>query len=383
MKAGLIAITGIILVLLSVSTFAVHAQTEGYIEGWLVNGTESGSSTSGQSVILTTYLDDIERNTRNTLTDDNGMFLFEGLDTAPGYSYQVKTTFLSADYYSEDLEFVEGSENLSVALPVYDSTESDADISIMSSHVIIYVEEEDVFTTEFYLFHNNSDLTYIGTPYSENMSKRETFRLSLPQNAENLQIESESADAYIQSASGDLIYTRPVQPGTKEVAFSYMTEYAGGTYTYTQDVFVPINNMELLINGDVTIAPSEFMVRNEPFQSQGATFQHFTATDVAPGEQLSLVLTESSSTGSKAEPFWIIIIIILVIIAAYLMYYLRKKKKVASMPTENDDVEELLNIIAGLDDDFESGIIDENEYQELRDKYKNRLADLMEKSDGD
>lgn len=382
MKSRLITITGIVFCLLILSTFTVHAQAAGFIQGQLLNGTESGSSTVGRSVTLITYLDDIENGTKETLTDVNGTFLFEDLDMVPGYSYQVKTTFQSVDYSSEKLEFVEGSDNMSVVLSVYDSTESDADISIMSSHVIIYVEGDSLFITEFYLFHNNSDRTYLGTPYSSDVSQRETLRLSLPHDAENLQIEGEATDSYVQLPAGGFIYTRPVQPGTKEVAFSYTTEYTEGIYTYIQDVYTPINNMELLVNGDVSITPSEFMIRNEPFQSQGETFQHFTAVDVAQGEKLSLVLTESSSTGT-VDPFWIVIIAILVVIVAYFIYYMRTKKEVVSDQAENDDVEELVNIIASLDDDYESGIIDENEYQKLRDTYKNRLADLMEKSDDD
>ncbi|MFC1947084.1 c-type cytochrome biogenesis protein CcmI [Chloroflexota bacterium] len=384
MKARLITITGIFLILLILSPFAVNAQAEGFIKGQLFNGTESGSSTARQPVILTIYLDDIDNGTRETLTDDNGMFLFEGLDTTPGYRYQVKTTFQSADYYSEELEFVEDSANLTLVLPVFDSTESDADISIMASHVIIYATEGHFHITEYYLFQNDSDRTYIGKPYSGNVSQRETLRLSLPRDADSLQIEGESMGSYIQLAPGGFIDTMPIQPGNKEVAYSYTTEYVEGVYTYIQDVFYPIGNMELLISGDVSITASEHMIRNEPFQSKGESFQHYTAIDVAPGQQMSLVLTESSPTETPVNPFWIIIIIVLLIVAAYFVYYLRSKKGVPSRQEDTDeDMEGLLNRIAGLDDDYENGIIGEDEYHELRNKYKNRLADLMENLDGD
>jgi hypothetical protein len=384
MKARLITVTGIFLILLTLSPFAVNAQAEGVIEGRLINGTESGSSTTGQTVTLLTYLDDIETGARETLTDDNGMFLFEGLDTTSGYSYQAKTVFRSVEYGSEKLEFAEGSADLTIELPVFDSTESDNDISIMSSHVIIYVEVGYLYITEYYLFLNNSDRTYIGDPYSGNASQRETLRLSLPRDAENLQIGDGQMDSYVQLAQGGFIDTMPVQPGTKEVAYSYITEYSEGRYTYLQDVFYPIGNMELLINGNVSITHSELMIENEPFQSQVESFQHYTAMDVTPGQQLSLVLAESTSSGTGINPFWIIIIIILLIAVAFLVYYLRTGKGVIAERKETgDDVEELLNIIADLDDNYENGIIDEKEYRELRDEYKARLAGLMENSDGD
>ena len=384
MKARLTNVTGIFLILLTISPFTVNAQAEGFIEGQLLNGTESGSSTAGQTVTLITYLDDVETSTSDTLTDNNGMFLFEGLDTTPGYSYQVKTMFQSANYSSEKLEFVEDSANLTMELPVFDSTESDNDISIMSSHVIIYALEGYLYVTEYYLFLNNSDRTYIGEPYSGNVSQRETLKLSLSRDAENLQIGDGLTDSYVQFTSGELIDTAPVQPGTKEVAFSYTSEYAEGVYTYLQDIFYPIGNEELLINGNVSITASELMTKNEPFQSQGELFQHYTALDVTPGQQLSLVLTESTSAGMDINPFWIIIIIVLLFVAAYLVYYIRTRNKVLSDHIETgDDVEELLNIIASLDNDYENGIIDENEYSELRNKYKNHLADLMENSNGD
>ncbi len=383
MKTRLITITGIFLILLSLSPFAVHAQAEGFIEGRLFNRTVSGSNTDGQPVTLIIYLDDIETGTRDTLTDNSGSFRFEGLDTTPGFSYRVQTSFQSVDYNSEKLEFVEGSANLTTILPVFDSTENDNDIVITSSHVIIYVNEGQLYITEFLMFRNDSDRTYIGKPYSGNVSQRETLRLSLPMDAQNLQIGNEFTDSYIRLDSGGFIDTVPVQPGTREMAFSYVTEYVDGEYKYLQDVFYPIGSMEVLVNGNVSITESELMAENEPFQSQGESFQHYTASGLTPGQQLSLVLSETASTG-QINPFWIVVTVVLMIVAVLLVYYLRRGKGVVLERKETgDDVEELLNIIASLDDNYENGIIDENEYRELRDKYKNSLADLMEEPDGD
>lgn len=383
MKTRLITITGIFLILLSLSPFAVHAQAEGFIEGRLFNRTVSGSNTGGQPVTLIIYLDDIETGTRDTLTDNSGSFRFEGLDTTPGFSYRVQTSFQSVDYNSEKLEFVEGSANLTTILPVFDSTENDNDIVITSSHVIIYVNEGQLYITEFLMFRNDSDRTYIGKPYSGNVSQRETLRLSLPMDAQDLQIGNEFTDSYIRLDSGGFIDTVPVQPGTREMAFSYVTEYVDGEYTYLQDVFYPIGSMEVLVNGNVSITESELMAENEPFQSQGESFQHYTASGLTPGQQLSLVLSETASTG-QINPFWIVVTVVLMIAAVLLVYYLRRGKGVVLERKETgDDVEELLNIIASLDDNYENGIIDENEYRELRDKYKNSLADLMEEPDGD
>ena len=382
MNAKLISIIGIVLILVALPFSSVKAQTDGFIEGQLLNGTETGGSTGQQQVILTVFQNGIESSTVKTITDEDGLFEFDNLDVASQYSYQVKTIFQSAEYYSDTVGFNEDSSNITLVLPVYDSTESDTDISIMSSHVIIYAEDGYFYITEYYLFLNDSDRTYIGSLYSDAVLMRETLRLSLPKDAENLQIEGELIDSYKQLVSGSFIDTLPIQPGTKEVSFSYTTEYVEGEYTYIQDVFYPIGNMELLISGDLSITTSEQLIRNEPFQSQGGLFQHYTATGILPGEQISLVLTESSSTGTQENLFWIIIIVVLLIVAVWLIYYLRTKKGVLSKQGDNrDDTEELLNRIAGLDDDYENGIIDENEYHELRDKYKDRLADLMENSD--
>ena len=124
--------------ILSLSASALAAESDsGTIEGQIINGTTGGSSVANQDITLNTYLNDAEADTTTTKTDAEGHFVFNGLSTESGYSYQAVLTFQEAEYYSEWLIFDEGETTKSAEVTVYDSTTIDEAIEVAMAHTII------------------------------------------------------------------------------------------------------------------------------------------------------------------------------------------------------------------------------------------------------
>ncbi len=116
----------VIIVISGMSSFALAAELgNGVVDGRVVNETVGGSSVADLDVILKTYLNDAEINSTTTKTDIEGYFVFDGLSTELGYSYEVLISFQQAEYYGERLIFNEGETSKFNGVIVYDASSSD------------------------------------------------------------------------------------------------------------------------------------------------------------------------------------------------------------------------------------------------------------------
>ena len=210
----------VVILSLSLAAPASAAEPES-VEGLVVNGTEGGSSVSNQDITLKTYLDNTEVDSTAAKTDADGHFIFDGLSTEPGYSYQVTLAFQGADYYSEGLSFAEGETTKSAVVTVYDSTASDEAIKITTDHTVIFAGEGSLLVEEYLEFDNEDDLTYIGSREVNTEGDKETLRFSLPNGATELRPVSGLMEGYLYSSEDGLVDTMPVLPGAKLIIYSY------------------------------------------------------------------------------------------------------------------------------------------------------------------
>ena len=348
---------------------------EGIIEGQVINGTENGGTVENQEIILTTYLDGAEVETKSTLTDPDGSFLFSELPTEAGYSYDVAIFYQEAEYHSERLVFADDGYVKSIVLDVYDATENPEAIQIEVAHVIIYAEPDILHVEEYFIFFNESDKTYIGTPSSNDDSTRETLRFSLPEGASGLQISRGLMDCCITSTENGLVDSMAVLPGPKEIVYSYHIYLDSKKYVFSEGVNYPIKNLTLLIQGDNIDISSEQLFASEPLSVEGTAFNHLSGNNIARGEVISVRLSNLPVTGNSANMIWLALILAILTIGFLFVFALRRRKLGVVVPPghEEQSDQEALTELAQLDDDFEDGKIDEEVYRRLRAEKKSRL----------
>ena len=381
-----IALLVVTIFVLSVSAPALAAEPgSGTIEGWLVNGTKGGSSVADQDITLKTYFNDAEVSSTTTRSDAEGRFLFDGLSTEPGYSYQVVLTFQQAEYYSRWLGFDEGETSKSVEVTVYDSTTSDEAIKVQMAHMIVYVEEGTLLVKEYFLFVNESDRTYIGSKEITTEGDRETLRFSLPDKATELQPGYGLMECCIVSSEEGFVDTMPILPGGKDVAYSYKVDYNSGTYTFSRNVNYTMARYDFLFQGEGIKVTSDQLVAEEPMNIEGTQFNHLSGRDFVPGDILVAQLSGLPETNNQEAVMWAVLALI-VLTCGFSLTYLLRKKRVQPLSPE-DSLEQkrqrLLVELAQLDDDFEGGKIPEEVYHRLRAVTKAQLVELIQRSKGE
>ncbi len=366
---------------LSLSASALAAEPgSGIINGRVVNGTEGGSSVADQDITLKTYLSNNEAGSTTTKTDAKGHFVFDGLLTEPAYSYLVTLTFQQAEYDSEWLSFNEGEINKSVEVTVYDSTTSDEAIKVAVSHTVIYVGVGSLQVEEFLLFVNESDRTYIGSKEVTAEGNRETLRFSVPKEATELKPVGGLMECCIVSSEEGFADTMPVLPGSKEVAYSYKVSYNSGAYILSQRLNYPTASFDLLVQGESIEVIGDQLTTEEPLNIRDTWFNHLSGKDLAPGDILVTQLSGLPEASNQGAIIWTALALVVLTGGFGFGYYLLKKKRVQPLSPEgslDQKRQRLLFEIAQLDDDLESGKIEEEAYRKLRAERKSQLAELL------
>jgi len=386
----------LIILVMSLSSPALAAGPDsGIISGQLVNGTAGGSSIAGQTVTLTVYLNDVETGNNTARTGADGKFVFNGLSTATGNSYAVKLKYQEADYFSERLSLADNATEKATTLTVYDSTTSDAAVGIAAAHTIIYLGQADLEVVEYLVFTNSSDRTYIGSGEITLTGGKRTLKLPLPDDVTELQYGGELVVGHVLPDANGLVDTTPVLPGDKLIAYSYKVGYDAGSasYKFSQKIDYPIASYNFLVQGESTIAASGQLSAGRVVDFQGLKFVSLSGSDLAAGETLNIQLsgldqagssqTGSSGSGNQLTTILVVLILMVVLGGGAGFVYMMKKKNPQQVSLEGSPEGtggQLLLEIAGLDDDFENGKIEKENYTKLRAEKKSRLVGLMQGS---
>jgi hypothetical protein len=369
--------------MLSLPASALAAEPgSGIIEGQIVNGTEGGGSVADHDITLKTYLNDVEEDPTTTKTDAEGRYVFDGLSTESGYSYELVITFQQAEYHSERLSFGEGETTKSLEITVYDSTTSDEAIKVAMAHTIVYVGEGSLRVMEYALFTNEADRTYILSEEAAAAGKEGTLRFSRPKEATQLQYAMGLMECCLVGNEEVFADTMPVFPGIREVVYSYEVSYNSGEYTFSRNVNYPTARYDLLFQSGSVEATDDRLAVQEPTEIEGTQFKHLSGGGFAPGDTLLVQISDLPENNSQKALLWAALVLAVLVGGSGFFYFLRQRRLQPVSPEYNPEEmrQRLLVELAQLDDDFEGGRIPEEAYRRLRAERKSQLVKLMKRS---
>ncbi|RJQ37366.1 MAG: hypothetical protein C4555_06530 [Dehalococcoidia bacterium] len=370
----------LILFLLSPGQPVMAADGQGKITGNLVNGTAAGSGVAGQELTLKIFSGDNQTGSITGVSDNNGAFEFDELDTDPALRYQVVLTYQQAEYFSPFLVFA--SEPLiSTQVDVYDATTDPSVVSIAASHMVIYPESGLLFVREVIAFDNISDRTFIGTEPVTPGGKRETLRFSLPGGAVHFQAESGLVDSALLLTPSGVSDTMALLPGGKDVTYSYFVVSDTDTYDFEHQLNYPASGFNLLVQGQGASVTTSDLTRQTTVDMNGNAFQYFSGQGLETGKVISFSIAVQPGTagGGEQAVLWLVVVLLVAAggVAGYLV--LRKRLSRAKASGHGETAEARLRELAQLDDDFEDGKISEEDYHRLRSEKKRQIAELLQR----
>ena len=311
-----------------------------------------------------------------TTTDATGHFEFNDVNSSTGNTYVVGLSYQEADYFSDVESFSENETSKNIELTVYDATTDDSAISVVNAHTVVFVEDGGLTVQELYVFANMSDRTYIGTADAA-AGTRKTLRFSLPAGLTDLQFGGDLSGTGIMASDSGFVDTAAVQPGAKQAFYSYRLPLKSGTFTYSRTIDYRTVKYSMLVQGDKVSIKSDNLTAAGTTSMGTTAFTTVTGSNLAAGTTLSAKISGLSGAKNTSPLVWVGLGVI-VVGAGLLGPYLVRRRKPLSVPVsaEGDQEERLLEAMANLDDDFESGKIAEGPYRAARAKIKTELVEL-------
>lgn len=377
---------------------AANAQsTPSEIKGIVVNGTEGGVVPAGLEVLLLTVDDaagQIIEQAPTTVNAD-GIFSFGNLISSPGITSRVVA---NAGKFTPSVDLASVDDWSNVRLTIYDETKSLEDITL-SSYVMmiptIDARSRQAGILTVINVNNTGDMVWIPDLDDAGLTGLDLLRFNLPDGFSDLSVESELPAGNILQINTGFAMTNPIPPGEAAILMSYIIPYSGDGFEFTLKLPYGLDQLRMLLpDGGGTIsgqglgAIESVVVAENVFNSvEGNDYPAGYEIVVAFSGMPQPTILQSASDFFRGRTYVIVIIWIvglaLLGILGYAMYSSRREAvgRGIEMP-DLDDLrgmdpetrraktaqlrEMMVGELADLDDEFEAGDYEEDDYQEHR-----------------
>ena len=387
-------------------TPAAFADPVGVISGSVVNLTASGASVGGTEVRLFVFRNQAQQAERITSVAADGSYRFEGVETATGYSYQVVATYGDLPYGTGALTFAADEREKSAKIEVYESTLENPGIYAAAASLIIAGVDPDtasILALEIIELVNPSDRAYRPLPGGP-QGPMGLVRFSLPPGATDL-------TAHLGMAQGDVIQVdrgfatlAPLLPGSREFMYAYRFPYAEGKATFSKNLLFGAKIFTLLaVEGTGQVASPQ-LAPQERAEIQGNRYSHLQGSELAPGTAVEIFLSSLPQSTKATLPFsqlpsiaWAGAGIALAVAVVAVVGWRANSaaSRLGESPPEtggrttpavalaesggvpNQQIQELLQSLADLEDDYAAGAVAQEGYQEQRTMLQDCLKELV------
>ena len=375
---------------------SAQAQSEsafdGVIEGRIVNGTADGDAVGSVPLSLLVFRRMTAENEVFGRSDSEGRFRFDGLEVHSDMRYFVQAGYKDVAYRSPAVQIFPDLPSFT-EVNVWETTTSDADVIIDRASVAFPTVDGSVGLVgvlEIVTLINQGDRTYVGDLF-EDPENGGAVRVSLPGNALEINLGHGFGPDGFVVVPGGVINKAPLLPGPSEMIYGYAIPYVGTTAALERRYLYNTRNVTVLMPDDVGDFNSSQLDFAGPVDVSGEPHTLFTKSDVPPGQFFELRLSElpvfadlSSSgvdfdTVLRYAAVGILIAIAAGAAALAVTHRVTSEPSAASSSDLNTLAEEragLIDSLATLDIDFESGRITQDEYDRQRYAGKRRLIDV-------
>lgn len=380
------------LLIFAFSAYPAFAQTDtpptgptGEVTGTIVNQ-NTGDTVSEQLDVMLHILDEnyMESGMLHGQSSLDGTFLFADAPFDGGLQYAVMATFDGVTYYSDIVPVDMTSMQVSVQVPVYESTPDLTDVQVDQMHVLFNFAEDGMETKEIYILSNMGERT-VKDVYKLDADKTATLEFPLPSDADFIFFKPDDQDRFIK-LDGGFADTYPILPGagSAQIMVNYLTPFSNGrTYTYT----APLNilSMNFLINeeSNVTLQGQGLAGPERMTLEDGKSYLVYSHLNLGSGEKLQISFIGDSASakanGGAIPPLIAGVAVLGLSLMGYGFWWWRKSDNVQSENGQSDNapLDDLIREIAELDEKHEQGQLGLDEYQRMRKELMGKAKRLM------
>lgn len=330
------------------------------ITGRVHNGTASAGLPAGL-VVTASSIDGSPETVKGTV-DERGDYRIEVSGAADRYLLAID--YLSVTY-SAVVETSATSNPMSTDLTVFETTEDESSIRASSDTITVVIGVEDTLEIlQLFTIQNAADRTFVGT------SLGSVLRLPFPPGAFGLSAGEGIGSDDLRTVAEGFTTNDPLLPGETSFSYLYKVRVRGGGWPMRRAVFYPTKHADVLIEEGLTIAGTRIEFQEEVTLG-GRTYRRYRSDPLSAGSSLDADFGfAGSQSGTGALAAAAIAVGGLVLLGIPMLIWRRRQPPVSR--------DWLVDEIAALDDEFESGAIDEKTYRRNRAAMKDKLVKLTE-----
>jgi hypothetical protein len=353
---------------------------------------------------------------KTVTTDGQGSFAFSDLSTDKTISYVIFIRYQGAQYLSNVIT-LNNNPTQQVNLTVYEATQSTDKLAIVNATALFQepkIAQKTITVSEAFSFKNLSTHTYVGVLDDANKGKPNALLFSLPEGAKNINLQRGFIGYTVVQVDRGFATDAALLPGNSEFAFSFDMPYTSSTYDFTYETFLPTVAISFFVPPDIhassQVLTSQGIVNTgenqRPYNLLRATALPSQKHVDLRLEGLLTDLPSDSATSFNALLIWLILAGIVILATLGVVWFVissqrpRKSQKANSKKTSanpsqkkrsvpTDQVNQpkpstakereqaLLDALLKLDQDYETGKLSKEVYEERRRKTKARLRSIL------
>lgn len=397
--AALLAFLLIVIVLPSKAqdqtTINPQAAPGGVITGVVINRSKGGAIPQSLDVML--HIMDqnyAEKGMLHGKSLPDGSYKFDTVPLDTGLVYAVMGIYQGVAYYSNIVP-LEGKTPLKIDLPIYENTNDLSQAQVNQMHVLFNFAQDGLEVKEIYILSNLGDRTITGTlKLDENRSA--TILYPLPAEADYIFFEPNDSERFVK-LTGGFADRAPLVPGERsdQLMVNYLLPASEQlSYTFTAPLNIKMINFLLPAAAGVTLNGENLGAPQKTALQDGKEYLIYSLESLASGQTINLtfsgkpnldvpVKTQATKSNGLYSGLVIGAVSLGFILVVLGIWWWRKSKHDDSSDEEiepnigDSDLDQIILKIAQLDEAFESGKINEEDYRRQRQVLSQEAKVLM------
>ena len=365
------------------------AGPSGQVRGTVINRNSGEVVTESLEVMLHILDQDmVDKGMEHGQSQSDGTFVFPDVPFDANTQFAVMATYDGVSYFSETIPADMTSMQVSIDMPVYETTQDLAAVQIDQMHVLFEFSPDGLETKELYIISNTGERT-VKDVYDLGDDKFAVLQIPLPEDADFIFFKPDDQDRFVK-LNGTFADTYPILPGSQpaQIMTSYLVPFSGErVYTYTAPVSTAKINFILSDQPGISLQ-GEGLVPAEPTTLQdGTSYQVYSYSDLKAGQTLSVTIT-GTTTGRQASNNTNNMIAAgaaflgFAVIGVGVWRWRRQEnteveEDALSAQSDGNTLDQLIAEIARLDESHEQGRLSSEDHQRQRQELMQRAKPLL------
>ena len=204
------------------------AGPSGQVRGTVINR-NSGEVVTERLEVMLHILDQdmVDKGMEHGQSQPDGTFVFPDVPFDANTQFAVMATYDGVSYFSETIPADMTSMQVSIDMPVYETTKDLAAVQIDQMHVLFEFSPDGLETKELYIISNTGERT-VKDVYDLGDDKFAVLQFPLPEDADFIFFKPDDQDRFVK-LDGAFADTYPILPGDQpaQIMTSYLLPYSG------------------------------------------------------------------------------------------------------------------------------------------------------------